>query len=167
MNKSSELRDIINKYHPACIAFQETYLKTDKQNIRRYKIFSKHHIQNRASGGAAILAASDTPSMPLNLNTNLQAVAIRIHMQYLVTICSFYLPPPNEQVSHSVLNNLISQFPSPFIILGNLNGRSSFWSSSDSNSRSRQIEQFLADNNLCLLNSDEKNQFTNTNFPFS
>ncbi|GBO08910.1 putative RNA-directed DNA polymerase from transposon X-element, partial [Araneus ventricosus] len=158
MNKSSELKDIINKHNPACIALQETYLKTDKHYIRNYEIFSKHHIQDRASGGVALLAASHIPSMSLNLNTNLQAVAIRIQMQSLVTVCSLYLPP-SERISQTDLNNLISQLPSPFIILGDLNGHSPFWGSTDSNSRGLQIEQFLADHNLCLLNSDEKTNF--------
>ncbi|GBM29936.1 RNA-directed DNA polymerase from mobile element jockey, partial [Araneus ventricosus] len=158
MSKSSELKDIINKHHPACIAVQETYLKTDKHYIRNYQIFSKHHNSDRASGGVAILAANYIPSMPLTLNTNLQAVAIRIQMKSLVTVCSLYLPP-NDRVSQTDLNNLISQLPSPFIILGDLNGHSPFWGSTDSNARGLQIEHLLADHNLCLLNSDEKTHF--------
>ncbi|GBM19035.1 hypothetical protein AVEN_145598-1 [Araneus ventricosus] len=125
MNKSSELKDIINKHNPACIALQETYLKTDKHYLRNYEIFSKHHIQDRASGGVALLAASHIPSMSLNLNTTLQAVAIRIQIQSLVTVCSLYLPP-SARISQTDLNNLISQLPSPFIILGDLNGHSPF-----------------------------------------
>ncbi|GBL91753.1 putative RNA-directed DNA polymerase from transposon X-element [Araneus ventricosus] len=158
MNKSSELKDIINKHNPACITLQETYLKTDKHYIRNYEIFSKHHIQDRASVGVALLAASHILSMSLNLNTNLQAVAIRIQMQSLVTVCSLYLPP-SERISQTDLNNLISQLPSPFIILGYLNGHSPFWGSTDSNSRGLQIKHLLADHNLCLLNSDQKTHF--------
>ncbi|GBN43114.1 hypothetical protein AVEN_100032-1 [Araneus ventricosus] len=96
--------------------------------------------------------------MPLTLSTNLQAVAIRIQTNSLVTVCSLYLPP-NEHVSRTDLNNLISQLPSPFIILGDLNGHSPFWGSTDSNVRGLQIEQLLADHHLCLLNSDEKTHF--------
>ncbi|GBN74711.1 putative RNA-directed DNA polymerase from transposon X-element [Araneus ventricosus] len=62
-------------------------------------------------------------------------------------------------MSQTDLNNLISQLPSPFIILGDLNGHSPFWGSADSNSRGLQIEQLLADHNLCLLNSDQKTHF--------
>ncbi|GBO17314.1 hypothetical protein AVEN_159168-1, partial [Araneus ventricosus] len=153
-----DLRDLINKYRPACIALQETYLKTDKNSIRHYKIFSKHHIDHRASGGVAILAASDIPSIPLTLNTELQAVAIRLHMHSLVTVCSLYLPP-NERINQSDLNNLILQLPPPFVILGDLNGHSPLWGSSDANSRGQKIEQLFADHNLCLLNSDEKTHF--------
>ncbi|GBM65938.1 hypothetical protein AVEN_152155-1 [Araneus ventricosus] len=126
----------------------------------------------------ALLAASRIPSMSLNLNTNIQAVAsmvklmalapqnktqtqavaIRIQMQSFVTVCSLYLPP-SERISQTDLSNLIYQLPSPFIILGDLNGHSPFWCSTDSNSRGLQIEQLLADYNLCLLNSDEKTHF--------
>ncbi|GBN90348.1 hypothetical protein AVEN_171825-1 [Araneus ventricosus] len=113
---------------------------------------------DRASGGVAILAATDIPTIPVTLNTNLQAVAIRIQTHSLITVCSLYLPP-SECVSQTDLNNLIHQLPSPFIISGDLNGYSSFWGSSDSNSRGLQIEQFIADHNLCLLNSDEKTHF--------
>ncbi|GBM66009.1 hypothetical protein AVEN_152209-1 [Araneus ventricosus] len=143
INKSSELKDIINKHNPACIALQETYLKTDKHYIRNYKLFSKHQNRDRASGGVALLAATHIPSMPLTLSTTLQAVAIRIQMQSLVTVCSLYLPP-NERVSRTDLNHLISQLPSLFIILGDLNGHSPFWGSTDSNARGLQIEQLLA-----------------------
>ncbi|GBN76467.1 putative RNA-directed DNA polymerase from transposon BS [Araneus ventricosus] len=121
MSKSSELKDIINKHHSDCIAVQETYLKTDKHYIRNYKIFSKHHNHDRASGGVAMLAATHIPSIPLTLNTNLQAVAIRIQIQSLVTVCSLYLPPC-QHISQTDLNNLICHLPSPFIILGDLNG---------------------------------------------
>ncbi|GBM37201.1 RNA-directed DNA polymerase from mobile element jockey [Araneus ventricosus] len=157
-NKSAELRDLINKHKPACIALQETFLKTDKHSIRQYKIYSKHHIADRASGGVAILAATDISTIPVTLNTNLQAVAIRIQTHSLITVCSLYLPP-SERVSQTDLNNLIHQLPTPFIISGDLNGHSSLWGSSDSNSRGLQIEQFIADHNLCLLNSDEKTHF--------
>ncbi|GBN35916.1 hypothetical protein AVEN_131896-1 [Araneus ventricosus] len=143
LNKSSELKDIINKYNPACIALQETYLKTDKHYIRNYKLFSKHQNSDRVSGGVALLAATHIPSMPLTLSTNLQAVAIRIQMNSLVTVCSLYLPP-NDRVSQTDLINLISELPSPFIILGDLNGHSPFWGSTDSNARGLQIEHLLA-----------------------
>ncbi|GBM17929.1 hypothetical protein AVEN_111082-1 [Araneus ventricosus] len=117
-------------------------------------VYSYH----RASGGIVILAATNIPTIPVTLNTNLQAVAIRIQTHSLIIVCSLYLPP-SERVSQTDLNNLIHQLPSPFIILGDLNGHSSFWGSSDSNSRGLQIEQFIADHNLCLLNSDEKTHF--------
>ncbi|GBL90828.1 putative RNA-directed DNA polymerase from transposon X-element [Araneus ventricosus] len=49
--------------------------------------------------------------------------------------------------------------PSPFLILGDLKGHSPLWGGTETNSRGRQIEQLLADHNICLLNNNEKTHF--------
>ncbi|GBN92256.1 hypothetical protein AVEN_12459-1 [Araneus ventricosus] len=158
-NKSSELKDIINSYKPACIALQETYIRdNDTVKIRDYSIFSNTSSSTRASGGVALAVANDIPSSCLHLHTNLQAVAVRMHIKSLITICSLYLPP-HQTVHQTELNNLISQLPSPFLILGDLNGHSPLWGGTETNSRGRQIEQLLADHNICLLNNNEKTHF--------
>ncbi|GBM97610.1 hypothetical protein AVEN_165868-1 [Araneus ventricosus] len=81
-----------------------------------------------------------------------------MHIKSLITICSLYLPP-HQTVHQTELNNLISQLPSPFLILGDLNGHSPLWGGTETNSRGRQIEQLLADHNICLLNNNEKTHF--------
>ncbi|GBN88614.1 hypothetical protein AVEN_169450-1 [Araneus ventricosus] len=105
--------------------------------------------------GVALAVSNDIPSSCLNLNTNLQAVAIRMHIKSLITICSFYLPP-HQTIHQTELNNLISQLPSPFLILGDLNGHSPLWGGTETNSRGRQIEQLLSDHSISLLNNDGK-----------
>ncbi|GBN13453.1 hypothetical protein AVEN_171515-1 [Araneus ventricosus] len=110
-NKSSELKDIINSYKPACIALQETYIRdNDTVKIRDYSIFNNTSSSTRASGGVALAVANDIPSSCLHLNTNLQAVAVRMHIKSLITICSLYLPP-HQTVHQTELDNLISQLP--------------------------------------------------------
>ncbi|GBM35887.1 hypothetical protein AVEN_16862-1 [Araneus ventricosus] len=158
-NKSSELKDIINSYKPACIALQETYIEDNYTvNIRDYSIFSNASSSARASGGVVLAVANDTPFTCLNLNTNLQVDAVRMHIKSLITICSLYLPP-HQTIHQTELNNLISQLPSPFLILGDLNGHSPLWGGTETNSRGRQIEQLLADHSICLLSNDEKTHF--------
>ncbi|GBM80118.1 hypothetical protein AVEN_218280-1 [Araneus ventricosus] len=79
-NKSSELKAIINSYKPACVAFQETCIRDyDRVHIWDYSIFSNTSSSTRASGVVALAVANDIPSSCFNLNTNLQAVAVRIH----------------------------------------------------------------------------------------
>ncbi|GBN14110.1 hypothetical protein AVEN_53002-1 [Araneus ventricosus] len=147
-NKLSDLKDIINIYQPACIALQETHLKeTDRIQIKHYSIRNTYHNSDRASGGVALLISEDIPSTTLHLNTNLQARAVRIHIQSLITVCSLYLPP-NQRINQTKLNNLISQLPNPFLLLGDLNGHNPIWGSSDVNSRGLQIEQLISDHNL-------------------
>ncbi|GFT03523.1 probable RNA-directed DNA polymerase from transposon X-element [Trichonephila clavipes] len=86
------------------------------------------------------------------------AVAVRIHVHSLVTVCCVYLPP-NDVVPQVDLNHLVSQLPAPFILLGDFNGHSPLWGHDVTNSRGRQIEQLISDHCLCLLNNDEKTYF--------
>ncbi|XP_055931918.1 uncharacterized protein LOC129962202 [Argiope bruennichi] len=44
-------------------------------------------------------------------------------------------------------------------MLGDFNGHSTLWGSNSTNSRGQQIEQFISNNCLCLLNNDEKTYF--------
>jgi endonuclease/exonuclease/phosphatase family metal-dependent hydrolase len=54
----------------------------------------------------------------LNLNTDLQAVDLRITLDKTITLCSVYIPP----------NSALGQ-PTPFIIMGDFNGHSPLWGS--------------------------------------
>ncbi|GBN35890.1 putative RNA-directed DNA polymerase from transposon X-element, partial [Araneus ventricosus] len=112
----------------------------------------------RHSGGVCILTSNLYPSTPLTLHTSLQAVAVQVHARTLVTVCSVYIPP-HDVISHHVLDNLIEQLPTPFLLLGDFNGHSALWGSDVTNKRGRQIEQFISNNCLCLLNNNEKTYF--------
>ncbi|GFX38946.1 putative RNA-directed DNA polymerase from transposon X-element [Trichonephila clavipes] len=98
------------------------------------------------------------PSNVVTLHTSLKAVAVRIHIHSLVIVCCVYLPP-NDVVPQVDLNQLVSQLPAPFILLGDFIGHSLLWGHDVTNSRGRQIEQLTSDHCLCLLNHDEKTYF--------
>ncbi|GBN58055.1 hypothetical protein AVEN_79742-1 [Araneus ventricosus] len=53
------------------------------------------------------------------------------------------------------LNRLVDELPTPFIILGDFNGHSPLWGSKNTNTRRRQIEEFVNTHSLCLLNNGE------------
>ena len=110
------------------------------------------------SGGVCIFTSNNYPSTVHQLNTRLQAVAVRIYTTCLITVCSIYLPP-HDVIRPEELNELVEQLPTPYLLLGDFNGHSTWWGSDDTNSRGRQIEQFISDNCLCLLNTDEKTYF--------
>ncbi|GFX62127.1 putative RNA-directed DNA polymerase from transposon X-element [Trichonephila clavipes] len=110
------------------------------------------------TGGVCLFTSILYPSTVVTLHTSLQAVAVRIHIHSLVTVCCVYLPP-NDVVPQVDLNRLVSQLPAPFILLGDFNGHSPLWGHDDTNSRGRQIEQLISDHCLCLLNNDEKTYF--------
>lgn len=157
---ASDLRDLINYYHPICVALQETFLQSTKfAKIRNYSIFRKDNDnENRTSGGVALLISHDYPCSPVHLQTDLQAVAVKIHIRSVITVCSLYLPP-SSNIRQTTLNNLISQLPKPFFILGDMNGHSPLWGSLDSNNRGLQIEKLLCDHDLCLFNTNQITYF--------
>ncbi|GFT64948.1 hypothetical protein TNCV_3947151 [Trichonephila clavipes] len=134
-----DLKSIISTYQPACVALQETFLKsTMTMQVRGYNCVRRDVDGDTSPTGGA--------------------VAVRIHLRSLVTVCCVYLPP-NDVVPQVDLNQLVSQLPAPFILLGDFNGHSPLWGHDDTNSRGRQIEQLISDQCLCLLNNDEKTYF--------
>ena len=111
-----------------------------------------------ATGGVALLVSNDFPHNHIPLNTNIQAIAVQIHIRQLTTICSIYLPP-NDTLRQHDLNSLIMQLPAPFLILGDFNAHSPLWGNPDTNSRGQIIEDFITSNNLCILNNGENTYF--------
>ncbi|GFX08442.1 putative RNA-directed DNA polymerase from transposon X-element [Trichonephila clavipes] len=62
------------------------------------------------NGGVCLFTSHLYPSHIVTLHTSLQAVAVRIHLRSLVTVCCVYLPP-NDVVPQVDLNQLVSQLP--------------------------------------------------------
>ncbi|GFX36913.1 putative RNA-directed DNA polymerase from transposon X-element [Trichonephila clavipes] len=155
-----DLKSIISTYQPACVALQETFLKsTMTMQVRGYNCVRRDVDGDTSpTGGVCLFTSNLYPSTVVTLHTSLQAVAVRIHIHSLVTVCCVYLPP-NDVVPQVDLNHLVSQLPAPFILLGDFNGHSPLWGHDVTNSRGRQIEQLISDHCLCLLNNDEKTYF--------
>ncbi|GFV06930.1 hypothetical protein TNCV_2916901 [Trichonephila clavipes] len=156
----ADLKSIISTYQPACVALQETFLKsTMTMQVRGYNCVRRDVDGDTSpTGGVCLFTSNLFPSNVVTLHTSLQAVAVRIHVHSLVTVCCVYLPP-NDVVPQVDLNHLVSQLPAPFILLGDFNGHSPLWGHDVTNSRGRQIEQLISDHCLCLLNNDEKTYF--------
>ncbi len=90
-----------------------------------YHVFYYRHDPAKGHhGGCAILIsiAQGVPFTLFNVNSPLEVVAGRIHLQRFYTIVSFYLPP-NTPVDGEVFYSLFRQFLPPFLVLGDFNGR--------------------------------------------
>ncbi|GBN93803.1 RNA-directed DNA polymerase from mobile element jockey [Araneus ventricosus] len=86
-NKFSDLKDIINLYQPSVIALQETYLKPgDTLPLKNFNILLKNGTGDRATGGVALLTSTSFPTSPITLNTPLQAIAVQIHTNSLISL---------------------------------------------------------------------------------
>ncbi|GFU59062.1 RNA-directed DNA polymerase from mobile element jockey [Trichonephila clavipes] len=72
----ADVKAIIHKYRPVCVALQETFLKScHTAKIRRYGCVRKDTEGSSVSGGVCIFTSLDIPSSALSLHTSLQAVA--------------------------------------------------------------------------------------------
>ena len=105
----------------------------------------------RAAGASTILVRNNVLHSYVNLNTDLQAVAVRITLDKTITLCSVYIPP-NSALGLAQLKNLADQLPTPFIIMGDFNGHNPLWGSKTTTDKGKKLEDFLSQEGLCIFN---------------
>ena len=157
--KFEEMCVLQQKENPTVFCLQETFLKTE-DNISLKGFNSYHHIHTdcqRPSGGSSIFVKSSCPQRKINLNTELQAIAVSATFDREITICSIYIPPSfSLKIEH--LDSLLKQLPSPYLLLGDFNGHNILWGNKGNNSRGELIENFITNNDICLMN-DKSNTY--------
>jgi hypothetical protein len=107
----------------------------------------------RVSGGSSVLIRQDTLHSVVPLQTNIQAVAVRLTLHVALTLCSIYIPPSSSP-SVADFQALLNQLPQPFLLVGDFNAHNPLWGSTNVNNRGKVLEDIIADNNLCLFNDD-------------
>ena len=124
----AEIRQLVSGYETAIICLQETNLKPgDRPTIRGFSCHRMDRaIVSQAAGGVAIFVRDDMFSEQLQLQTDLEAVAVCIPMPNMTTICNVYLPP-GEPIDRVALEDLIQQLPQPFLLLGDFNPHHPTW----------------------------------------
>ena len=114
-----EVQRLLREFNPSAMCLQETFI-TNTLSFRNYSHYNKFGPSDgRPSGGVSILVNNKTPHSFINLNTRLQAVAISVTLHRVFTICNIYIPP-NAPLHGRDLDNILSQLPIPFLILGDL-----------------------------------------------
>ena len=141
-------------HNPGIVCLQETMLGNSSYNPGlNFDIYScPPPPGDRAHGGAAIVVSKALQHSLLNLNTPLQAVAIKVLFDKEVTICSLYLPPDPASFSFNDLQFLIDQLPVPFLILGDFNAHNPLWGGNVLDAKGRIIEAIIDSNPITLLN---------------
>jgi len=165
-----ELSLLIQKHNPIAVSLQETFLKeTDIINIRGFNLYHNFlETDNRASGGVSIIVNENIAQNTITLNTNLQAVAVRLTAHKTLTLCSIYLPPRNNfNFNPRDLQNLIDQLPIPFVLMGDFNGHHTMWGCEDVNIRGKQLEDLIIKNDIILLNDKTPTYFHSANGCFT
>ena len=150
----NELLLLLTGLCPSIICLQETFLKpSDNLNIRGYTLYN--HINqagDRASGGSSVIINNSVPQSQIPLNTNLQAVAVKVTLHKTIHVCSIYLPP-GDRFNIADLEHLLAQLPKPFIIMGDFNSHSNVWGCRDTDQKGRIVEDVINRNNLLLYNN--------------
>ena len=158
-----ELSILIVKHNPLAVCLQETFPK-DTDNITR----KCQETENRPSGGVSILVNENVPQNIVTLNTNLQAVAIKVTAHKTITLCSVYLPPRNNfNFNPKDLQDVIDQLPSPFILMGDFNGHHTLWGCENVNNRGQQLEDLILKNELILFNDKSHTYFHSASGTFT
>ena len=134
-----ELSLLIVKHNPLAVCLQEHFLKdTDNINVMGFNLYQKfHETENRVSGCVSIFVNENIPQSIVTLNTNLQAVAVKVTAHKTITLYSVYLRPRNH------FNFNPKDFPSPFIVMGDFNGQLTLWDCEEVNNRGRQLEDLI------------------------
>ncbi|MCG8430697.1 MAG: endonuclease/exonuclease/phosphatase family protein [Candidatus Omnitrophica bacterium] len=147
-------------HQAAAVSVQETMSPTEIK-IKGYRpssYFCPSRGQDGTSGGTALYVKEGIPHRSLSLNTNLQAVAVKITVGKPFTLCSIYMPWC-EPFSQTDLNRLLDQLPSPYILMGDFNSHSPLWGSPVTNPRGKIIEKLVSDSNLFIFNDGSPTYF--------
>ena len=130
MNNHSELCLLTQQYNPVAMCLQETHISDEsKVSFKGYTPYNKLDLSHeRASGGSSIFVRNDIIHSPVKLTTNLQAVAVKITLTFVFTICSIYAPP-NKYIDINELEHLLSQIQEPVMIVGDFNAHNPLWGS--------------------------------------
>ena len=153
MTNLPELCLLSQQYNPVAICLQETHIKDESRvSFKGYTAYNKlDTLHERASGGSSVLIRNDVIHSPVKLSTNLQAVAVKITLSFVFTVCSIYAPP-NQYIDIKDLEHLLSQINEPVMILGDFNAHNPLWGSDHQTPKGRVIETFICQNELCLYN---------------
>lgn len=161
-----DVKYIISKIDPIAICIQETKFPIlHVPNLNNWKIFFKNHDDGLiASGGVAILIPNQMYAEEINLNSQFQAIAIKIKFPIDICVCNVYIPP-NGAFTLSMFLNLIQQLPKPFVLLGDFNAHHILWGSSAISQRGRLIADAMVcpNTDLVCLNTGKNTYFNISN----
>ena len=148
------LKKLLFDQSPAVLCIQETNFKNnDYVSIKNYKCYHKNRINYlAASGGVAIYVDENIHSEEFHVQTNWEIICVNTILESKkITICNIYLPN-SQSFNADDLKDIITQLPKPYILLGDFNSHNHIWGSEKTDSRGKEIEKVLNENDVSLLN---------------
>ena len=168
-NTRFEFLQILQRDHnPNILCMQETNFKgSSYSRLKNFTtVFKNRSNVHRPSGGVAIYIHNEIHYDKIDLNTEMEATAIKILSD--IELCIFNIYIPNwVDLDLQKLSDLIKQLPKPFIIAGDFNSHNTLWGSQRTNGRGKILHEILNDPDILLLNNTQSTYFNITNGSFS
>ncbi len=119
-----ELNVLLSQFSLACVSLKETMIRDAyTSSPASYSVFYSAYSKGQGhQGGDSLLVRHGVPVTLLELETTLQAVAVRLFLNRPYTVCSLYIPPGGTGERDDFVH-LVRELPSPFILLDDFNGR--------------------------------------------
>ncbi|GFV61035.1 RNA-directed DNA polymerase from mobile element jockey [Trichonephila clavipes] len=129
-----DFKSIVFTNQPACVVFQETFLKSIMTRVRGFN-YERRDVDGNVplTGVVCLFTSHHYSGNVVTLHTSLQAVVVQIYIHSLVTVFCSYVPS-NDVVPQMDLDELISQLPALFILIGDLNRQNQLLRHWDANS---------------------------------
>ena len=147
-----ELKILCERLNPLALCLQETFLRqTGIHHFKHYNIYNCFGPgAGRAAGGTAILVRQGIIHSHLQLDTSLQATAVRITLCKTITLYSINIPPSSAISLHD-MDDLVRQLPTPYMLLGDFNSHNPLWGGNTIDGKGQRVEQFMDNHSLCFL----------------
>ena len=167
-SSSEHIRTLFHDHNALIMCLQET--KLGDSNYNPGLNFSFHRsppiIELRAQGGTAFIIHKSVQYSIIQLDTDLQACAVRVQLiGRQVTLCSLYLDPNledhlydnlghNRRLDISDIQDLVNQLPPPYVLMGDFNAKHTLWGNLRCDNWGYVVEQLLDDNDDIVLLND-------------
>jgi len=140
---------------PDIVFLQETHLPYNFTNFICPKEYTGcfHNLpQNTvAKQGIGVLIKRNIPHMYQNKNSNILCSVLQLSFEQAINIVNAYIPPNQSFTSPDIIK-ILENLNGSTILLGDLNSWSPLWGSLRTNTRGKNIERAIRENNLIVLN---------------
>lgn len=141
---------------PLVICLQETMCSSDDEaKLQGFATFHrKRRGGRRASGGVLIAVKAGIDCQILDVNSELEVIAVKVGPPLSVSIINVYLPP-GLTIADTEIVALINQVPAPLLFVGDINAHHPLWGSESISARGKSVETAVNECSLTILNNGD------------
>ena len=151
---SDDLKTLITCHNP--IAALQEIMTVPNLNSSPFNNYTWHFFQTPTNmhPSVGISIQKHIPSNPINISTNIPAIAVKISSPIESTIVSLYLSPSlHPSIFAQEMETLLPQLPSPAIILGDFNARQSTWENPGPNTRGHMLQNYFDTSSIVVIHN--------------